>query len=86
MPHTLHTLTFGDSIYATLTIGGRQIAELRSSAICSNSQIASTLRRLADTTCGTARLYVRNITRGWSDVRPLRLSASSSALRLSATL
>ncbi len=73
MGTTTRNLHFGDKIYARLCIGGRVVAEITSETIANLSHLISEIRHLACKSRGLARFYVRNLSQGWSEERPLML-------------
>lgn len=66
-------MTFGDKIYARLTLNGKNVVEFIFNDISDMSQLISHLRYITQSIQGLATLMVRNITRGWSLTRPLML-------------
>lgn len=68
-----HTLAYGDRIFARILINGKDIMEFVLDKVSDMSQIIGTLRHHARKYRGLAKIYIRNITRGWSMERPLML-------------
>ena len=67
---TGRSICYGDRLYARLVMGGRTVVEFMISRVSDFSELLGELRRQ---TRGLARLYVRNVSRGWSMERPLML-------------
>lgn len=73
---TKKMIQMGDRIYTRLTLKGEQIAEFMTDSVGGMTELLSELRYYARRHRGLGQLYVRNMTRGWSDQRPLMLYAS----------
>lgn len=56
-------------------MGGRVVAELTRDKIASYTTLLTVIRSLTPNMRGLARLYVRNMTQGWSLDKPLMLYA-----------
>lgn len=73
-------IAYTDHIHARIVLGGRVVAELRGDRVDGYSAMLTTLRAMIPHTCqGLAKLYVRNMSRGWSLERPLMLYATAPA-------
>lgn len=72
-------ICFSDQVYASLTLGGRVIAEITRDGISNFSALLAMLRARVPSCQGLARLCVRNMTRGWRLERPLMLYAEPGA-------
>lgn len=68
-----HPVAFGDRIYARLMSGGRTLMEFSTQSINDLSELWGLLRRQTAGLRGLVRLYIRNMSRGWSLDRPLML-------------
>lgn len=68
--------TFGDRIQARLVLEGKIVAELVSDTLADMTQLLNALRFRTRELRGLASLYVRNLTRGWAEERPLMLYSS----------
>lgn len=60
-------------MFARIVMGRRTILEFANACISDITELLGELRRLTRGLRGLVRLYVRNITRGWSIERPLML-------------
>lgn len=69
----MHPVAFGDRIYARLMSGGRTLMEFSTQSINDLSELWGLLRRQTSGLRGLVRLYIRNMSRGWSVDRPLML-------------
>lgn len=68
-----HVMAYGDRIYARLCLNGRKIVEFMIEKVASMTELLGELRSHAREARGLCRLYVRNMSRGWSMERPLML-------------
>ncbi len=66
-------ISYGDRLYVRLVMGGRTVVEFMISRVNDYSELLGELRRQTRGCRGWARLYVRNVSRGWSMERPLML-------------
>ncbi len=66
-------ISYTDRVYARLTMAGRVLAEFTRDHISNYSALLALVRSLTPDCRGLARLTVRNMTRGWSEQRPLML-------------
>lgn len=73
MKYSSHSLSYGDKIFARVYINGKGIMEFVIDKVADMSQLIGTLRHHARKYRGLAKIYVRNITRGWAMERPLML-------------
>lgn len=69
-----HTFVLGDRVFARLIVHRRNIVELAVDSVSNMSELLAIVREKArDKWRGLAKLYVRNISRGWSIERPLTI-------------
>lgn len=68
-------IAYGDRIYARLCLNGQKIVEFMIERVGSMTELLGELRVHARKVRGLCRLYVRNMSRGWSEERPLMLYA-----------
>ena len=61
-----YQLTLGDAIYASLSIDGSPVANINSTRFGSISDIISLIYHVAGRFAGTAKLLIRNQSRGWN--------------------
>lgn len=66
-------MVYGDRIYARLSVRGNKILEFMAESVGSMTELLGELRAQARKLRGLCKLYVRNMTRGWSFERPLML-------------
>lgn len=73
------TFTFSseDTIHARLILNGEKIAEFVSNRFDGMTDLMGQMRSLTRHYRGLAKLYVRNLTVGWSFERPLMLYPST---------
>lgn len=72
-------LIMGDRIQARLILDGRIVADFISDRIADMTELLNAIRFRTRELRGLARLYVRNLTRGWSEDRPLMLYTTVGA-------
>lgn len=72
-------IKFGDRIYVRLEMGRTVAAEFEIREVNDFTELLGELRHYTRGMHGLARLYVRNMTRGWSQERPLMLYADADA-------
>lgn len=77
-------ISFGDKLFARLMIGGRTVVEFMISSVNDLTELLGELRRRSRGVKGLAKLYLRNMSRGWSCERPLMLYPSSFDTRTAA--
>lgn len=70
----------GDRILARLSLNGRVVAEFVSDRLSDMSQLLNAVRGRTRTLRGLAQLYVRNLTRGWAEERPLMLYTAADGV------
>lgn len=70
-------ISFGDKLFARLMIGGRTVVEFMINSVNDLTELLGELRRRSRGVKGLAKLYLRNMSRGWSCERPLMLYPSS---------
>lgn len=68
-------MAYGDRIYARLSMRGKQIVEFMIEKVSDMTELIGELRAYARKYRGLCKLYVRNMSRGWSIERPLMLYA-----------
>lgn len=73
-----HSICFGDKLFARLMMGGKTILEFMVNKVNDLSELIGELRRYCRGTRGLAKLYLRNMSRGWSLERPLMLYSDQS--------
>lgn len=70
-------ISYGDRLFAKLVMKGRTIFEFMVSQVNDFTELLGELRKHCRNFKGLARLYVRNVSRGWSLERPLMLYSES---------
>lgn len=78
---TGHQMRYGDRVYVRLIMSGRTVCEFTTVSANDLSEVLGMLRVQTRGLEGLGNLYVRNISRGWSIDRPLKLYGDRSALR-----
>lgn len=68
-----HSVCFGDKLFARLVMKGKVIIEFMVNQVSDLSELYVELRRHCRGVRGLAKLYLRNMSRGWSWERPLML-------------
>lgn len=63
----------GDRIYTRVILQGQQVAEYVFDCINGMSELICALRYRTRELCGLAKIYVRNLSSGWSLEQPLML-------------
>lgn len=66
-------MKYGDRIYARLSLNGQKILEFMIEKVSDFTELLGELRAHTRRYRGLCRLYVRNLSRGWSMERPLML-------------
>ena len=66
-------LTYGDKIYTRLILNGRNVVEFIIENISTMSELLGELRLKTREFKGLAKLYIRNMTQGWSIERPFMI-------------
>ncbi len=74
-------ICYGDKLFARLVMKGRTILEFMISQVNDFTELISELRRNCKEFKGLARLYLRNVSRGWSMERPLMLYQDTSVIK-----
>lgn len=64
---------YGDKIFARLTQGGKVLVEFVAERFDDIKEVMRELRRLSAQCRGISRLYIRNMTQGWSIEETLML-------------
>lgn len=64
---------FGDRVQARLILNGRIVAEFVTDRIADMTELLNAVRFRTRDLRGLAQLYIRNLTRGWVEERPLML-------------
>ena len=72
-PEAGKPIRYGDRLFVRLTMMGRVVLELMVTKVCDFSELLAEVRRQVRHLRGLATLSVRNMLRGWSDVRPIML-------------
>ena len=67
------TISFGDKIFARVTLNGRTVYNFVSEKIANMSQLLNELRFAMKDIHGLVMIHIRNYNRGWGDERPLML-------------
>ena len=62
----LERIEKGDELYATLTVAGSTMVELKKVEASSIEEIMRKLRKTASRYTGLAKVHIRNRTRGWA--------------------
>ncbi|MCM1368998.1 MAG: hypothetical protein NC204_01345 [Candidatus Amulumruptor caecigallinarius] len=70
-------IKFGDRIFVRLTCNWDTIAEFETARVSSYTELLGEVRIRTRAFRGLTRLYVRNVTRGWSKETPLMLYSSA---------
>lgn len=68
-------IQYGDRLFARLSLNGHPIAEISTDRIGTLSALIAEIRHLSHKFRGLAKVYIRNLSRGWSMERPLMLYA-----------
>lgn len=55
----------GDQIYASITMQGVTVAEIREDNANSIDEVVKKLRKIAKDITGMSKVYIRNMTQGW---------------------
>lgn len=81
-------ICFGDKIFARLILRGKTIVEFMANRVNDLTELLGELRRKCRGASGLARLYLRNMSRGWSLERPMMLydEARRSTPRIASVL
>lgn len=66
-------MAYGDKVYARLVLNGIKVVEFVLERVTDMTELIGELRYRTQQYSGLARLYVRNLTRGWSEERPFML-------------
>lgn len=69
------TISFGDKIFATVTMNGRTVYNFVSEQVANMADLISQLRRAMKNIHGLVMLRIRNYHQGWGEERPLMLYA-----------
>lgn len=69
-------IELGDDVYATLTVAGETVVELKDAEATGVDDVMRKLRRLARHCSGVAKVYIRNRTRGWAMQIPMLICKS----------
>lgn len=64
---------FGDRVQARLILNGRIVADFITDRIADMTELLNAVRFRTRELRGLAQLYIRNLTRGWVEERPLML-------------
>lgn len=74
-------IVYGDRIFVRLTMRSQVLLEFEVNDVCDYSQLMGALRARTRGITGLTQMYVRNMTRGWSITRPLKLYADRVSVR-----
>lgn len=77
----LRPISLGDRIFARLVLRGKTLVEFMINSVGDFTELLVVLRRHCRGTRGLARLYLRNMSRGWSLERPMMLYDESRGIR-----
>lgn len=69
------TISFGDKIFARVTLNGQTIFNYVSEKIANMAQLISELRFAMKDVQGLVMIHIRNYHQGWGEDRPLMLYA-----------
>lgn len=72
-------VSFGDKIYAVLTIDGETVVKFTDNCFGSLRDVISAVFRAAGRFVGVARLLIRNQSEGWNVSMPLASNVAASA-------
>ncbi len=72
-PKGSKAITLGDKMFARLVLRGKTVLEFIITTVRDLTELYSLLHSKCKGLRGLARLYLRNMSKGWSDVRPLML-------------
>ena len=75
---TGHKMHYGDRIYARVVMAGRKVIEITTSAVNDLTELLGLIRVKTRGKVGLAHLYLRNLSRGWSLDRPMRLYSAAA--------
>ncbi len=64
----MNTFDINDIVFASATLHGRNIANIRLSGVISTSDIIAQLKKILGEAAGMIRITLRNVTQGWSRV------------------
>lgn len=66
-----HHIKYGDRVFARVVMQGRTVVEFVMSQINDLTELFGELRHKMRGIRGLAKLYIRNMSRGWSEERPM---------------
>ena len=69
------TISFGDRIFARVTLNGRTVLDFVSEQVANMADLISQLRKSMKNIHGLVTLHIRNYNQGWGEERPLMLYA-----------
>ena len=75
-------MSLGDRVFVRVMQSGNKIFENTYDKIGSNTDLISAVRKQMGNYCGLVKIYIRNITRGWSEERPLMFYGDAADRRL----
>ncbi|MDE6110166.1 MAG: hypothetical protein K2F72_07790 [Muribaculaceae bacterium] len=64
----MNTIDINDIVFATASLHGRNIANIRFSGVISTSDIIARLKQLFGDAAGMIKITLRNVTQGWCRV------------------
>ena len=74
-------IAFGDKVFARVMMGGKTILEFMADRVNDLSELYGELRSKCRGMRGLVKLYIRNMSRGWSIERPLMFYSDPHAKR-----
>lgn len=77
----LRPISLGDRIFARLVLRGKTLVEFMINSVGDLTELLGVLRSHCRGTRGLARLYLRNMSRGWSLERPMMLYDGTRGVR-----
>lgn len=72
-------ISYGDRLFARVVLGGKTVVEFIVNQVNDFTEFLGELRKHTRGFKGLARLYLRNMSRGWSQQRPLMLYGESES-------
>lgn len=76
------SISIGDSVYVCVKQSGCKIFERVFQKVGSLTDLISGVRKLMRSYSGLVKIYIRNMTRGWSEERPLMFYGNERESRL----
>ncbi len=72
-------ISYGDRLFARVVLRGKTVVEFVVNQVSDFTEFLGELRRYTRGLKGLAQLYLRNMSRGWSQQRPLMLYGESES-------